>query len=262
MKTFNMSQIGRRISKLRKEQNLTQVELADKLGITYQAVSNWERGDTMPDISKLAELSEILGVSIDELLENNKQAKVIKQIINEEVVDLQLFTKEELGDFLPLVKPSQFEKSFNDYDDIPFELFIILLPYLDEEQVDDWAMNKINNDAEVKWIVLVPFMSNNAVNKVFEFLLEKKGTNKTGWVASFAPFIDSHILESHILNIYESDGLSTTIALVPFVSSDIVDKLIEKAFQLNRKQDVIAFMPFANSDLVIKNIFNSYKHNK
>ena len=56
MKTFNMSQIGRRISKLRKEQNLTQVELADKLGITYQAVSNWERGDTMPDISKLAEL--------------------------------------------------------------------------------------------------------------------------------------------------------------------------------------------------------------
>ena len=47
---FNMAQIGRRISGLRKDQNMTQMELADKLGISFQAVSNWERGNSMPDI--------------------------------------------------------------------------------------------------------------------------------------------------------------------------------------------------------------------
>lgn len=42
---FNMQKIGNQISSLRKKQNMTQMELADRLGISYQAVSNWERGD-------------------------------------------------------------------------------------------------------------------------------------------------------------------------------------------------------------------------
>ncbi len=42
---FDMRSIGKEIAKLRKEKNMTQVELADQLNISYQAVSNWERGD-------------------------------------------------------------------------------------------------------------------------------------------------------------------------------------------------------------------------
>lgn len=41
---FNMTQVGINISKMRKSKGLTQMELADKLGISFQAVSNWERG--------------------------------------------------------------------------------------------------------------------------------------------------------------------------------------------------------------------------
>lgn len=44
---FNMQKIGKKISLFRKEQNMTQMELADKLGISYQAVSNWERGGSL-----------------------------------------------------------------------------------------------------------------------------------------------------------------------------------------------------------------------
>lgn len=45
---------------------MTQMELADKLDISFQAVSNWERGNTMPDISKFPELAEIFHISVDE----------------------------------------------------------------------------------------------------------------------------------------------------------------------------------------------------
>lgn len=41
---FNMESIGRRIAELRKKANMTQMELADRMGITFQSISNWERG--------------------------------------------------------------------------------------------------------------------------------------------------------------------------------------------------------------------------
>ena len=44
---FSMEEIGRKILSLRKSRNMTQVNLADKLGITYQAVSSWERGGSL-----------------------------------------------------------------------------------------------------------------------------------------------------------------------------------------------------------------------
>jgi len=60
--------IGKFISKKRKEQNLTQMELAERLGITDRAVSKWETGKTMPDSSIMLDLCEILKISVNELL--------------------------------------------------------------------------------------------------------------------------------------------------------------------------------------------------
>ena len=68
---FDVQIVGRKIGKLRKKCNLTQMELADRMGVSYQAVSNWERGSSMPDISKLPELAGIFGVSVDSLLAGN-----------------------------------------------------------------------------------------------------------------------------------------------------------------------------------------------
>lgn len=60
--------VGANISRYRKEQNLTQEDLAKQLKITYQAVSKWENGLTKPDISLLPALASILKVSIDSLM--------------------------------------------------------------------------------------------------------------------------------------------------------------------------------------------------
>ena len=65
---MNQIKIGRFIAECRKKLNLTQKQLAEKLGITDKAISKWERGVAMPDTSIMLELCAILGISVNELL--------------------------------------------------------------------------------------------------------------------------------------------------------------------------------------------------
>ena len=60
---------GATISALRKQKGMTQLDLARQMGVTDKAVSNWERDLSFPDVTSLPRLAEILGVSVDELLE-------------------------------------------------------------------------------------------------------------------------------------------------------------------------------------------------
>ena len=64
--------IGKFIATLRKEQNMTQAELAMKLGVTDRAISKWENGRGLPDLSLVISLSEALDVSINELLSGER----------------------------------------------------------------------------------------------------------------------------------------------------------------------------------------------
>ena len=64
--------IGKFIAELRKHKSLTQMQLAEKLGITDKAISKWERGIAMPDTSIMLELCDILGISVNELLSGEK----------------------------------------------------------------------------------------------------------------------------------------------------------------------------------------------
>ena len=72
---MDQEKIGKFIKKLRKDNNLTQDELAKKLGVTYQAVSKWENGKSIPDIAILKDISILFNVNIDELLEGNVKEK-------------------------------------------------------------------------------------------------------------------------------------------------------------------------------------------
>ena len=60
--------IGKFIAECRKKQNLTQLQLAEKLGITDRAISKWENGRAMPDSSLMLDLCGILNISVNELL--------------------------------------------------------------------------------------------------------------------------------------------------------------------------------------------------
>ena len=70
---MNCDKIGKLIYNLRKEKNLTQKQLADLMNISDKAISKWERGLGCPDVSLLPELSQLLGVNIEEILSGKIQ---------------------------------------------------------------------------------------------------------------------------------------------------------------------------------------------
>ena len=66
--SFNVKKVGEQIYALRKRKGLTQAELAERLNISFQAVSKWERGETLPDTAILIDLANILETTIDNIL--------------------------------------------------------------------------------------------------------------------------------------------------------------------------------------------------
>ena len=67
--------LGTMIAELRKQHGMTQLELAEKMGVTDKAVSKWERDLSCPDINSLPKLAEILDVSVEELMQIKKEAE-------------------------------------------------------------------------------------------------------------------------------------------------------------------------------------------
>lgn len=75
---MNPDKVGKFIKKLRKDNNLTQKELADKYGVTYQAVSKWENGINLPDVTLIREMSKDFNISVEDILDgeiSNKKKK-------------------------------------------------------------------------------------------------------------------------------------------------------------------------------------------
>ncbi|MGN0472767.1 MAG: helix-turn-helix domain-containing protein [Lachnospiraceae bacterium] len=78
--------IGKFIARCRKEQNLTQMMLAEKLGITDRAVSKWETGRSMPDSSVMLELCDLLSINVNELLRGERIMMEDAEKVSEELV--------------------------------------------------------------------------------------------------------------------------------------------------------------------------------
>ncbi len=69
---------GEKLQRLRKDQRMSQEELASKIAVSRQAVSKWELNETMPDIDNIIQLSKIFGISIDYLL--NDEINIVEEI--------------------------------------------------------------------------------------------------------------------------------------------------------------------------------------
>lgn len=106
---FNMKKFGGYLSRLRKNADMTQSELADQLKLTRQAISSYERGDSFPDISIIVLIADIFDITLDDLINAGEPTWVEALILGEiatghDNVSPQSFA--DISGLAPLLKPS------------------------------------------------------------------------------------------------------------------------------------------------------------
>lgn len=212
---FDMQKIGKKIVSLRKQKNMTQMELADRMGISFQAVSNWERGNSMPDISKLPELAEIFEVSLDELL-GEKSSLVEAAVENrlEECVKSGDATEEEIKDVLPILKPDQIQNMAANAD---AQTICAFLPFLDEDDVEELAREARENGKEFAFYL--PFMDDEVIA---EWAREDRKNGRN--IAMYLPFMDEDDVADMAKEALQQ-GQNIT-GYLPFMDEDDVKDLL------------------------------------
>ena len=109
---------GQRFARLRKSKGYTQEQIADKVNISYQAVSKWENDISSPDISILGELANILGVTLDELLGrvDPNEVKLVDQTERKDIKNmvLKIVVDSKDGDKVNVKLPMLLIKTFLD----------------------------------------------------------------------------------------------------------------------------------------------------
>ena len=239
---FDMESVGRKISNARREKNMTQMELADKLNISFQAVSNWERGLSMPDIAKLPELSELLGITVDEIL--GKPSRLINKIIAEDDDGYEEITYQEFKEAVPLLKPEQVNETYERIDP-PFDFSDIeeLLPFLGRETCDNLFIKLIKQDDFEHAQELAPFISRELRNKTY--LEYSENTNK---VSGLLPFIDRNIRDEAAMRRYKQGGLYAINEYMPFISKHLLKQIAETEYEKNGLKKFECIAPFINRD--------------
>lgn len=243
---FDTVKVGRIISQKRKEHNMTQMQLADALGISFQAVSNWERGNSMPDISKLPELAELFGCSIEELLGGGRSAGNVEKMTKGE--DLSLG---ELADIAPVLPPDVLDKAaasalsedgdddeaetdeepedFDEPDDEDAE-------DEDEDNDDDapmrarWWRGREGADAYIARGGKKPRFFIFKSGKTGDKKGDKRRSKRIRELVCLAPFLSEERLAELVKDL-QDDGftVSELVQLAPFLSEEDLDALAQAA---------------------------------
>lgn len=110
---FDITKFGIYLSRLRKNADMTQSELAERLNVTHQAISRYERGYCFPDVSILGLLAEIFGVTLDELINSGEPTKGESMILGNVAVgnhDVAVDDFQDIVNLAPILKPSVLAK--------------------------------------------------------------------------------------------------------------------------------------------------------
>ena len=238
---FDTVTIGRKIAELRKAHNMTQFELADALGISFQAVSNWERSASMPDISKLPELAETFGVTIDEVLGKNNPA--IVQLAHGETIDTRAATPEEIEEAAMIAKPSQLEKTVADnFDSLTDAAASASSPESEDKTPGENGEKSESHDYGVLK-VLLPYLNDSDVAR-----LAREALAKGKSIGIFLPFMDEKSVDELAQSAFEKGGIDAITSYLPFMSDDKVDGMLAIAAQ--RGDSIAYLLPFASDSAV------------
>ena len=231
---FDTTMIGKKIKQARINQNMTQMNLADAMGVSYQAVSNWERGNSMPDISKLADLCRALHISVNELLGIESTA-VTKAMAQEEL------TMEELSEVAPVLPPKVImEQSKRENKKLSLRRIAYVVPFLDEENLDQLIENSDLSDLD-GLDEIAPFLSKSALDHIITRCIESGNLDN---IEELAPFLDKETL-NRVVDTIIARNLSVDMgALYPFLSEETLHILAKRMMENQDLEALKEIAPF------------------
>jgi transcriptional regulator with XRE-family HTH domain len=147
---MNQVKIGKFIAECRKNKNMTQAELAEKLNITDRAISKWETGKGMPDSSIMLDLCNELKISVNELLSGERiEMKNFNESIEKNLLDM-LKQKEESDK-----KLLHAEILISILALLPFLISLIITIIV---EMEEWQATVINLTSIIPFLIVAPFM--------------------------------------------------------------------------------------------------------
>ncbi|HEX3022411.1 MAG TPA: helix-turn-helix transcriptional regulator [Lachnospiraceae bacterium] len=255
---FNTSIVGRKIASLRKARNMTQMELADTLGVSYQAVSNWERGNSMPDISKLPEIADLLSASIDELLSSEQEScKLVERIIDGDYIEYikeQNVNIDDIAKTSPILKPSQTESLISaildeNEEKLTIHDLIKIAPYVNEDYLDKYVERVDLVEMGDKFAGLAPFLSCETLDRLVMKLFNLGDMKR---IYSLAPFLSNETLDYVVNQCIEKGNLKQMVSLAPFLTESTLEGIVMTAFESEEMKACAGFYPFLSKEFLQK----------
>ena len=249
---FDTKSIGKKIVHLRKINNITQMELADLMGVSYQAVSNWERGNSMPDISKLPELAKIFNTSVDNLLSEEKSLDLIKNVIEgeeENYLKKEKTSIKEIVEITPILKPAQTETMLNKViDNIVDNKGKITIKEIAQvaSSIDEDYLFKLIKQVNEKFTIedlcdIAPYLDESDLYKLLLEAIEYSGTDG---LEKIAPYID----EDDLNKIIRNNDIENISNLYPYLSEETINCVAIKAFENEKFDEIIKLVPYMDDD--------------
>ena len=213
---FDTMQVAKTIREARIRKNLTQTALADEMGVSYQAVSNWERGNSMPDITKLEDLCNILSLTLNELLGAGGTADVVQKVMRQEQV-----TPEELAEVAPVVPPKEYKRvAEHSAKPVSIGAIISMAPFLDQEYLDTLVADAQVEDVS-QLVCLAPFLSQMSLDR----LAEKAKAEDMSELVSLATFLGQQTLDRLVQQLLDRGEVENAAGLYPFLSQKTMRRL-------------------------------------
>lgn len=199
---FSIEKFGIYLSRLRKQYDMTQSELADRLNLTRQAVSRYERGESFPDISILVKIAEIFAVSTDNLINAGEptsgESLILENVLsgNSNIVASEF---SDIAGLAPVLKPSVLENLAKNFSKkgIDISEVVKLAEYLNDESVIS-LLNKAEFD-DINYEILeefLPILSTQSKLKIFENILS--GEMDWHFLKVLAKYNDGFLLQSWV----------------------------------------------------------------
>lgn len=233
---FDTMMIAKKIKQARIGKNMTQMNLADALGVSFLAVSNWERGNSMPDISKLGDLCAALDISVNDLL--GIDAPVVTKAMEQEEL-----TMEELSEVAPLLPPETVREHVEKMQQLQEGLQDLSACL--EQTFGDGSKFEMHIDR----IVDAVEKGDATVHVVNKGKKQKKKLDLSR-IAEMAPYLDQEYLDRLVedADLSDLDGLEE---LAPFLSKQTLDKIVDRA-QPEDLEEVAEIAPFLSKETLNK----------